>query len=89
RQTDLIKALSLLPNHVEAIFLGSGNKEELLSTAADLNVSARCHFLGNKVNPYKYVAKSNLFVMCSEVEGFPNVLLEAMIAGCLSYLPTV
>lgn len=81
RNIDLINALSTLPANIEAVFLGDGDKEQLLAAAEKLNVSARCHFLGNKGNPFKYMARSNLFVMCSEVEGFPNVLVEAMICG--------
>ena len=29
-------------------------------------------------NPYKYIKKSNLFVLSSKFEGLPNVLLEAI-----------
>lgn len=81
RNIDLINALSMLPANIEAVFLGDGNKEHLLAAAEKMNVSARCHFLSNKGNPFKYISRSNLFVMCSEVEGFPNVLVEAMICG--------
>ncbi|MEZ8370509.1 glycosyltransferase [Vibrio splendidus] len=35
-------------------------------------------FLGYKKNPYKYIAKSDMFVLTSEREGFPNVLVETL-----------
>lgn len=35
-------------------------------------------FLGYKENPYKYIFKSDVFVLTSEREGFPNVLVEAL-----------
>jgi N-acetylgalactosamine-N,N'-diacetylbacillosaminyl-diphospho-undecaprenol 4-alpha-N-acetylgalactosaminyltransferase len=39
------------------------------------------HFVGSQKNPFAYLNKSNLFVMASETEGFPNVLVEAMLCG--------
>jgi N-acetylgalactosamine-N,N'-diacetylbacillosaminyl-diphospho-undecaprenol 4-alpha-N-acetylgalactosaminyltransferase len=37
--------------------------------------------LGNRDNPFKYIKKSDVFVLASREEGFPNVLIEAMIFG--------
>jgi len=37
--------------------------------------------LGLQENPYKYMAKSDIFVLPSILEGFPNVLLEALACG--------
>jgi len=39
------------------------------------------HLLGKKENPFKYIKHANLFVLASEGEGFPNVLVEAMICS--------
>lgn len=38
-------------------------------------------FLGNQSNPYKYMKKASLFVLSSNNEGFPNVIIEAMACG--------
>ncbi len=36
------------------------------------------YFLGYKSNPYKYIKKAKLFILTSEREGFPNVLVESL-----------
>lgn len=46
-----------------------------------LGVLERVKFLGHKTNPYPYVIKADLFMLTSEHEGFPNVLLEANALG--------
>ena len=38
-------------------------------------------FLGFNNNPFKFVSRSNCFVLSSDVEGFPNVLIEALACG--------
>lgn len=82
RNEDLILALSKLPQHIEVLFIGDGEEREFLENLAKgLGVEDRVHFLGRKSNPFKYLAKSHIFISCSETEGFPNVLVEAMICG--------
>ena len=82
RNADLIKVLAKLDESIEIIFLGNGNEKEFLENLAkDLRVEKRVHFLGQVNNPYKFLKNSDIFVSCSESEGFPNVLVEAMICG--------
>lgn len=45
------------------------------------NLNNRVLLLGNKSNPYPYMAKSHIFVLLSQYEGVPIVVTEAMILG--------
>ena len=64
---------------VKLILVGSGaQKEDLERKVEDLGLTQQVIFTGFDNNPYKYVKRSNCFVLSSYVEGFPNVLLEAL-----------
>ncbi|MCG3656763.1 glycosyltransferase [Aliarcobacter butzleri] len=82
RNIDLIKAFFELQkndNSLELLFLGDGIlKDNLISESIKLSIKEKVHFLGNVKNPFYYLNKSDLFVLNSEIEGFPNVLVEAM-----------
>jgi len=77
----IIKALKDLDKNVELILLGDGpKKDNLVELSRELHLDKRTHFLGNVSNPYKYMRKADLFILSSnDGEGFPNVLVEAMI----------
>ena len=80
RHNEVIEILPKLPDYVELIILGNGEeKENLQKLSKKLKIENRVHFLGQVKNPYKYLVKSDIFISCSESEGFPNVLVEAMI----------
>jgi len=80
KQEWIIKTLPFLNNKIELILIGDGkNKQNLKNIANELRVIKRVHFLGKKSNPYKYVAKSDIFILSSDNgEGFPNALVEAL-----------
>lgn len=64
------------------VLLGDGYYEEKLKYLAKaLGVEEDVHFLGFQTNPFKYLAKSRIFVLPSLHEGFPNALVEAMLCG--------
>ena len=46
------------------------------------HLQSRLHFPGRVGNLHQWYARSQIFVLSSRYEGFPNVLLEAMAAGC-------
>ena len=60
--------------------LGEGiQKAELEKLVADCGVVDSVAFLGYQTNPYKYVAKCDLFVCASHSEGFSTAATEALI----------
>ena len=62
--------------------LGEGaQRAELEKLAADCGVADSVTFLGYQTNPYKYVAKCDLFVCASHSEGFSTAATEALIVG--------
>ena len=86
RHKHLIESFSHLDETIELIIIGEGElKESLHSTIEEHNLINRVHLLGKKENPFKYIRHSNLFILSSEGEGFPNVIVEAMIC----HTPTI
>ncbi len=62
--------------------LGEGaQRTELEKLAATCGVADHVTFLGYQMNPYKYVAKCDLFVCSSHSEGFSTAATEALIVG--------
>lgn len=81
----LIRAFSQvkkeMPN-AKLVILGEGELEPYLKElASDLSIIDDVHFLGFQNNPFRYIARSKIFVMTSFHEGFPNALAEAMACG--------
>ncbi len=80
----LLKAIEVLRSKykVELIILGEGElKAEIISEIHKRNISENVHLIGWVKNPYKYIKKSDVFVLSSLWEGFPNVILEALCCG--------
>jgi glycosyltransferase involved in cell wall biosynthesis len=70
------------PRGVKLLIIGRGEEEEnLRKLCADLNIADRVVFKGFEINPYKYMSRAEVFVLPSDFEGFPNVLIEAMACG--------
>ncbi|MGH0053841.1 MAG: glycosyltransferase [Sphaerochaetaceae bacterium] len=67
---------------VQLVILGEGaegNKEKIISLVKALQIESSVSFLGFDSNPFKYISKSELYVLSSISEGFPNALVEAMV----------
>ena len=80
----LIKSFqkSGISDKVKLLIIGEGelrlNLEKLIK---DKNLSSRVKLLGQKENPYVFMKNAKFFVLSSEYEGFPNVLIEALACG--------
>ncbi|WP_167383684.1 glycosyltransferase family 4 protein [Bordetella genomosp. 12] len=61
---------------------GEGPQRQVLEAQiAGLGLQDRIHLPGRTSEPWDALAQSSAFVLSSAVEGFPNVLLEAMAKG--------
>jgi glycosyltransferase involved in cell wall biosynthesis len=56
-------------------------KSELINEIRKYSVEDCVHLLGMKENPYKYLAKANVFAMTSRFECYPTVVNEALVLG--------
>jgi glycosyltransferase involved in cell wall biosynthesis len=83
----LIDAAHLLRDDNDLVFvvIGDGDagglKQELLARIKELKLTDRFFFIGSVPEAYRYIPAFDLFVLASVKEGFPYVLLEALMAG--------
>jgi glycosyltransferase involved in cell wall biosynthesis len=67
---------------VHLVIAGTGScRAALESRATELGINHRVHFLGYRNDPASLLARADLFVLASHVEGLPLSVLEAMAAG--------
>ncbi|MBF89556.1 MAG: hypothetical protein CMG75_07795 [Candidatus Marinimicrobia bacterium] len=94
--SNLIKVFSKVKSHnnIRLLILGDGYlKNKLIKDSENLGLktcnfiqngydrNSDIFFLGYHRNPFAFMARSELFLLTSNWEGFPNVLAEAMISG--------
>ncbi len=90
----VFKALKEKHKDLKLVILGEGElKEYLVKLSEELGLKTYVwdrdelsgdfdvYFLGFQKNPFKFIARSKLFVFPSLWEGFPNVLVESMACG--------
>ncbi len=85
----LIKAIANLikqNRNIKVYILGDetvekGYREYLENLIESLHVSEYISLLGFVKNPYPYYKSADIFVLSSIKEGFPNVVLEALVLG--------
>ena len=74
----LVKKISKKLN-VKLLIIGRGkNKALMLEFIRKNNLQKIIKIINFKKNPYPYLRLANLFILTSNFEGLPNVLLEAM-----------
>lgn len=80
-----IKAISLVEKELlkgyKIYIAGDGKLRAELSTLA-ANYGVEIEFLGNRSDIINFYEKAEIFVLSSRMEGFPNVLIEALAFGC-------
>ncbi len=81
--SNLIKAFYIVQkkfNNCHLIICGEGpERKKLKEIVNSLDINKYVTFLGEVQNPYKFLKRSDLFVLSSNYEGFGTVLLEAMV----------
>lgn len=86
RIIDLIDAFYILTNQtknsVKCIILGDGSeKDNLIEYAKKRKIHEKVIFTGFQSNAISYINAMDIFVLTSEKEGLPRVILEAMLMG--------
>jgi len=78
----LLKAVSLVmkqEKNVYLLVLGKGElRSELEELASIFNINKCIDFVGFQPNPYAWISRADVFVLSSDWEGLPNVIIEAM-----------
>ncbi|MES9905893.1 MAG: glycosyltransferase [Sedimenticola sp.] len=80
----LLSAFSQLIDSVDVrlVILGEGEgRLEIKALVDEHGLSNSVKLLGFVSNPFSYLAKSTIFVLSSDWEGFGNVIIEAMACG--------
>lgn len=79
----LVDAFNKLSDlNCKLILVGEGPDEEKIKTMiSDAGTFDKVFFTGKDRNPFRWMNIADAFVLTSDVEGFPNVLLESLACG--------
>ena len=70
------------PKPVRVFILGAGDLEAALRRQiSERQLDGTITLLGFQRNPWKFIARADVFALSSHYEGFGNVLIEAMALG--------
>ena len=88
----LVEAFAKVRQHIDArlVIIGGdesscaqmAQRQRLQALAVELGVGGDVDLPGYRPNPYPYLKAAGVFVLSSDYEGFGNVLIEALLAGC-------
>lgn len=83
---DLIRAMEIVVADrptARLVILGEGpSRHDLEKLVAARGLEDSVRLPGRTNNPLAHFARADVFALSSHVEGMPNVLVEAMLAGC-------
>lgn len=66
--------------NVELLIIGYGaNENKIINFINQNKLQNKIKVLGFQDNPYKFIRKSDVFILSSRFEGLPNVLLESLV----------
>jgi glycosyltransferase involved in cell wall biosynthesis len=72
--------LKLQNKNLKIIILGDGPEADSIKKDIDkFNLQNDVYLMGFVENPYTFLDKADIFILTSESEGLPNVLIEAML----------
>ena len=80
----IVKALYLMKEKAELKIYGTGSKSELTKLHEMISESpakSRIHLMGTVDSPEKAFEKADVYVLCSDFEGVPNTVMEALTFG--------
>lgn len=79
----LVQVMDLLPEYYNLTIVGNGEQQEDIDNLIkEKQLIDRIKIINGCYNPYPYYYSSNVLLLCSEFEGFPNVVIEAFGCGC-------
>lgn len=82
---NLLKAFYLLANEddeTRLVIIGEGNlRNSIEKLIENLGLREKVLLTGFQDNPFRYIARADVFALTSFYEGFPNTLVEAMACG--------
>lgn len=85
RQDLLIQASAILDNlgrTIQTVIAGDGHlRNDLIAQIKKYDLGDSCRVTGACEDPREWYAQASIFVLCSDYEGMPNVIMEAMAFG--------
>lgn len=71
-------------NYAKLVIVGNDNQAgKVRRLIEELQLSEHVLLAGYQSNPFKFMARSTVYVLSSLFEGFPNAVVEAMACGCV------